>query len=1112
MAEAAGIDDDDADLEALDQLPPVQRGLAASAGLYNKSPKSSALSRAAIGMLPGAGIAQAAGYEPEYANDEDFIPSGVRRGQSLADKLRATKKNWPDIGMTALGALPDVGYGAAALKGINRGAKALDRATGIRSESMARGTVDAGDDLPKHHTETPEFKNWFGKSKVVDDGGKPMLVYKGMYPHDWTKEKPGDPGPEITSIKRPTKFPGWKEEDDEGLHIGGFFGNKETASRFAQATSKGAVYPVYVRIENPYVLDAKGALASTTQWGPIGKKWRDALRSGDHDGAIIKNTKDEGDLYVTLHGNQAKSRFNDGTWSRDDDHMSRAAGGSVEMAEPDANPFDETDPRGAPAAATQPQPTSDSESNPFDETDPAPGSPAALKLAASEAQPSKDYPAPITTVAGASLPPDPNDEIQWYADHFKQPVTDFKRVNNKILRKVPEKGIWAYVDPGTMRWIASGVGPAIPTTTGAAGATAAGLAAAPAGPIASTAAAIAGGTAAGSAGEVFRETLAKKFAGKDPNGPIDWGNVAAWGAAGAANEPGAMLFGALGRLALKIPGVKTVLEKAGIRTNAQLSAMARQAEQKATAENPLGFPPSIMQEIEHGIATDRAANEQAERDAHALGITSLSLGQKTQSPFIQATEDWLANTPEGVERMGRLSRQQNEQEVPGAVTQVLDRAAPRGTGNPIEKFRDASDAAVDFAKNERFEAATPDFQGSFKANQSMSSPLLDRILRTPVGKDALAYAVERMQNKMQRVAVPDKELTEQLNDLVALGRQADVKGGVATGLKLKTLDLVRQALWDVQKQLDKKVANGTARQGELNDVSELRKSFTKELKRLDVTGAAGPNSTKVGGGMYEKALRTYGEGSELLEQVLDGGIGQIQRMTGPDRLNMVDRIFRGSRNDLMADDVTQARQFFQKAGKIDDWNAALRSFLDGDLEAAMDTKATGRMGNVAGKMAGTFQPGLKREVLAAALGDPQKAAMLPRLYEVLKRASSMLPTGSRTAVRDELSEQSKKTVMTKVRGAFKMLSPHGAVDATMDRLEEHLANLNDSERRRQLLDFVLAPDSTQRLNVFLTNFPSQRAIQASPNVRGRAVAQLGRFLSTAGIYTGATEMPHQGEQ
>lgn len=183
-------------------------------------------------------------------------------------------------------------------------------------------------------TSTPEFKTFFGESKVVDEAGEPLVVYKGAYPYDWRGEAGGDPGPLITTFERPEDFPSFDSTDSRGLKIGGFFGDRETASRFGQAVN-GAVYPSYLRIEKPYVVDAKGAYASTVQFGPEGAAFRDAMRSGKYDGAIIKNTKDEGTIYVTLKGEQSKSVHNDGSWDRGDkDSLSQKNRGGVSHVEP----------------------------------------------------------------------------------------------------------------------------------------------------------------------------------------------------------------------------------------------------------------------------------------------------------------------------------------------------------------------------------------------------------------------------------------------------------------------------------------------------------------------------------------------------------------------------------------------------------------------------------------------------------------------------------------------------------------------------------------------------------------------------------------------------------
>jgi hypothetical protein len=72
-------------------------------------------------------------------------------------------------------------------------------------------------------TETPAFKAWFKDSKVVDAEGKPLVVYHGTY------------NPEFTAFK-PNSY---------------FASDPEIASEYIQTTDRGAVYPAYIKLENP---------------------------------------------------------------------------------------------------------------------------------------------------------------------------------------------------------------------------------------------------------------------------------------------------------------------------------------------------------------------------------------------------------------------------------------------------------------------------------------------------------------------------------------------------------------------------------------------------------------------------------------------------------------------------------------------------------------------------------------------------------------------------------------------------------------------------------------------------------------------------------------------
>jgi hypothetical protein len=192
---------------------------------------------------------------------------------------------------------------------------------------------------PEAQTDTPEFKRWFGDSKVVDQEGKPLVLYKGMWPYDWTKETSTDRGPLVKSINRTTEFPAFNPRDPNelGIKIAGFFGDAATANRFAP--KEGAVYPVFLKIEKPLVIDAAGQSAGTIQFGETGRPFRDAVRSGKYDGVIIKNTADEGDVYVALKPEQIKSAIgNRGTFDEMNPDITSRVPTGWESAEGHAEP------------------------------------------------------------------------------------------------------------------------------------------------------------------------------------------------------------------------------------------------------------------------------------------------------------------------------------------------------------------------------------------------------------------------------------------------------------------------------------------------------------------------------------------------------------------------------------------------------------------------------------------------------------------------------------------------------------------------------------------------------------------------------------------------------
>ena len=114
---------------------------------------------------------------------------------------------------------------------------------GIAAEKPGQSLVQAS---PK----TPEFKKWFGDSKVVDDKGEPLVMYHGSK-HD------------LHSIMSQAQIVRSKNPDAQSAGNAGNEGIYFTPDpQYAQMYSgsgdrRGPTYPVYLSIKHPLVLDAK---------------------------------------------------------------------------------------------------------------------------------------------------------------------------------------------------------------------------------------------------------------------------------------------------------------------------------------------------------------------------------------------------------------------------------------------------------------------------------------------------------------------------------------------------------------------------------------------------------------------------------------------------------------------------------------------------------------------------------------------------------------------------------------------------------------------------------------------------------------------------------------
>jgi len=167
-------------------------------------------------------------------------------------------------------------------------------------------------------TQTPEFKKWFGDSKVVDSEGKPLIVYHGTN-SDFKEFDINKSG----------------ESTDTGMWGRGFYfsDNSEYASQYAKK-EKGNVKPVFISIKNPFIIKSKDDIPDIKIPNETiedmknadknySKMFTEYVKNKGHDGVIV-DMRGEKEI-IAFSPNQIKSATgNRGTFDPNSADMTKA--------------------------------------------------------------------------------------------------------------------------------------------------------------------------------------------------------------------------------------------------------------------------------------------------------------------------------------------------------------------------------------------------------------------------------------------------------------------------------------------------------------------------------------------------------------------------------------------------------------------------------------------------------------------------------------------------------------------------------------------------------------------------------------------------------------------
>lgn len=178
--------------------------------------------------------------------------------------------------------------------------------------------------------DSPEFREWFGDSKVVDENGEPLVVYHGTptpfgeFDEARLGGNTGAPSasqgffftdsPELASA-----YAGFQDTFDAGMRAvnavtGGLL--ERFGSRYSTPEG-GNVRPTFLRITNPLVVDQGGKRVREEAFFDTIER----AKAEGHDGVIIRNTFDgafngqrgpQNDVYVAFDTDQIRGTFDRG--------------------------------------------------------------------------------------------------------------------------------------------------------------------------------------------------------------------------------------------------------------------------------------------------------------------------------------------------------------------------------------------------------------------------------------------------------------------------------------------------------------------------------------------------------------------------------------------------------------------------------------------------------------------------------------------------------------------------------------------------------------------------------------------------------------------------------
>jgi hypothetical protein len=384
----------------------------------------------------------------------------------------------------------------------------------------------------------------------------------------------------------------------------------------------------------------------------------------------------------------------------------------------------------------------------------------------------------------------------------------------------------------------------------------------------------------------------------------------------------------------------------------------------------------------------RIAEAQKNTDlAKGMGV-SVTPGEAGNVQSLLINQRQLGRQPEATNIMADFYKNRNINEIPDAWTKYLDTVSPQA--NAAVANRDlgaAAKASIDTAKAARKDAATPIYKSIMRPDNALSnSDFMALLDKNPV----FATAIQAV--RKDKMLAP---LVEGMPDS-----------------SLPVLDLAKRYL------------DGQA--GVFNKAGDATRAGVASTAASDLRDALDPLFP-----MYKNARDAFAGKSPEVRALEKGIVGLVAKDKPNALQNLPKTLLSSTSSDPYS--INQAKIAFQKAGQMDKWDAATRSFLQNSFDDAV--KAGGKAGpayQIWKSIAGDTK---QLANMKAALGPTQFQGLQDflKVQEMISRAlAEGSPTATDTGSRASFAGGMAKGTAAAVRGVNPLEWPNRIADKILD--------------------------------------------------------------------------------